>query len=293
MNFYKFWAKASEEVSSVGARWKAERYGASNESLADAKRNAHKLAQQTAEALRRGDFPGGYLYSDRPVREEIVEEFGDDENPYAVITRNAYGSLVLNTARIMFADIDEPTPDQALESPLKPLLGLFGSLLGAPDLATEILDDDKIEDIPAHVANVAREVPGLGLRLYRTAAGYRCMITSREYDPLSEHSQQLLVELGSDPLYVKLCHVQECFRARLTPKFWRCDLPAPPARFPWSDAAQEQLMREWEQSYAEGTQAYATCEFVESHGAAEIESQIAPIVELHDRLCCDAGKPLA
>ncbi len=296
MKFYKYWAKATEEVASVGQRWKAERFGASNENLADAKANAHKLAQQTAEALRRGEFPGfpgGYLYSDRPVREEIVEEFGDDADPYALISRNAYGSLVLNTARILFADIDEPDDDASDSNPLKPLMGLLGGLLGSPEIAGEMLGEDEEEDIPTRVSQFVAESPGLGLRLYRTAAGYRCLVTSREFDPLSEETQHLLEDLGSDPLYVKLCQVQECFRARLTPKFWRCGLQAPPVRFPWADASQEQSMRDWEQTYGRGIANYATCELVEVLGATEIQSQIEPLVELHDRLCCSEGKPLA
>lgn len=293
MKFYRYWAKASEQVSSVGNQWKAERFGASNESLADAKANAHKLAQQTAEVLRRGDFPGGYLYSDRPVREEIIEDFGSEADPYAVITRNAYGSLVLNTARVLFADIDqEPTTDGA-SNPLKPLIGLVGSFFGIPGVAGEIFGDDEPEDIPAEVAEFVQNSPGLGLRLYRTAAGFRCLVTSREFDPLSAESEHLLTELGSDPLYIKLCQVQECFRARLTPKFWRCDLPAPPARFPWADASQEQSMRDWERTYSRGSEEYATCEFLDAFGSPEIDSQIAAMVDLHDRLTCDAGRPLA
>ena len=52
-------------------------------------------------------------------------------------------------------------------------------------------------------------------------------------------------------------------------------------------------MREWEQRYTRQIQGYATCELVEPLGATAIKSQIEPIVELHDRLCCHEGKPLA
>lgn len=293
MKFYKYWSKATEEVASVGQRWKAKRYGASNVSLADAKANAHRLAQQTAQSLRSGDVLDRYLYSDRPVREEIVEEFGDDSHPYAVITRNAYGSLVLNTSRVMFADIDDPEPKPTDSNPLKPLLGLLGGMFGAAGLAEEILGEEPPVDIPARIAGFVEESPGLGLRLYRTFAGFRCLVTSSEFQPLSEETRSLLEDLGSDPLYVKLCQVQECFRARLTPKFWRCALDPPPVRFPWANAAQEQSMRQWEQTYTRGIEAYSTCEFVEAFGSPETEAQISTIVELHDRMCCHVGKPLA
>lgn len=293
MKFYKYWAKATEEVSSIGSQWKAERYGTSNLSAEEAKKDAHQRAQQAAEAMRRGEFPKGYLYSDRPVREEIIEDFGKEETPYALITRNAYGSLVLNTARVLFADIDDPEPEQTPSNPLKPLLGIFGGLLGAPELADEILGEDSEVDIPTRVRDFVGESPGLGLRLYRTYAGYRCLVTSGEYDPLSDESRTLLEGLGSDPLYVKLCQVQECFRARLTPKFWRCGLLGPTVRFPWADAGQEQSMREWERTYNLGIEGYATCEFVDAFGSAEIGSQIGPIVQLHDQLCCKDSQPLA
>ena len=291
MKFYKYWAKATEEVSSVGQRWKAQRFAGSNESVADARANAHKLAQKTAEALRRGDPPNSYLYSDRPVREEIVEAFGDDASPYAIITRNGYGSLVLNTARILFADIDEPKEDSSGSSPWKPLIGLLGGLLGSPEIASVLEEDDR--DIPTRVAEAVDDSSGLGVRLYKTAAGYRCLVTNREFNPLSDDSHELLEELGSDPLYVKLCQVQECFRARLTPKFWRCELDPPPVRFPWANASQEQAMREWEQAYNRGIEGYATCELLQILGPSEMDPQIESIVQLHDQLCCSDGKPLA
>jgi hypothetical protein len=36
-----------------------------------------------------------------PIREEVVSRF-----PHAVITRNRYGSLCLNTPNVLFADVD-------------------------------------------------------------------------------------------------------------------------------------------------------------------------------------------
>ena len=293
MKFYKYWAKASDEALSSGQPWKIERYGASNSSMADAQARARELARNTADIVRGGELPGGYLYSDRPVREEIIESFGEESHPYAVITRNAYGCLVLNTAQVLFADVDDPQDETDGANPLKPWLGMIGSFLGAPELAGEILGEEDSGDVPTRVAEFVEKSPGLGLRLYRTAAGYRCLVTSAEYDPLSPETQKLLVNFESDPLYIKLCQVQECFRARLTPKFWRCGLQGPTVRFPWANAAQEQTMRDWEQRYTREIRDFATCQFIESLGAPEIESQIAPIVELHDRLCCHEGKPLA
>jgi hypothetical protein len=178
MKFYKYWAKANNEALSSGTPWKIQRYGASNTSAADAQAKAQELARQTADGVRSGDFPGGYLYSDRPVREEIVESFGEESNPYAVITRNAYGSLVLNTAQVLFADIDDPPEEEGNANPLKPLLGMIGSFLGAPELTGEILGEEESGDVPTRVAEFVEKSPGLGLSISKairsTSSSVRC-----------------------------------------------------------------------------------------------------------------------
>ena len=53
-------------------------------------------------------------YYDRPPREEIVREIaGASGQTDAMLTRNSYSALVLNTPRLMFIDIDIP-PDAPL-----------------------------------------------------------------------------------------------------------------------------------------------------------------------------------
>ena len=63
----------------------------------------------------------------------------------AVITRNSYGCLVLNTVRAMFVDIDLPEP--------KPSGGLFKRLFGKSDPAPPVNQQGaalaKIETGPA------------------------------------------------------------------------------------------------------------------------------------------------
>ena len=81
--------------------------------------------------------------------------------------------------------------------------------------------EDK-RSVLARIHAVVARHPGMGLRLYRTANGYRCLVTHRTYDPASQECRELLEALGSDPLYIRLCRGQHCFRARLTPKPWRC-----------------------------------------------------------------------
>jgi hypothetical protein len=131
------------------------------------------------------------------------------------------------------------------------------------------------------------------LRIYRTAAGFRLLVTSDAFDPLAAETQQLLDALGSDALYVRLCKAQECFRARLSAKFWRCWATRPPSRFPWADAAQEAEYRQWQEDYHRLANECATCQFIESLGEPAIHEAVRPILEMHDRLTIQDGAPLA
>jgi hypothetical protein len=112
----------------------------------------------------------------------------------------------------------------------------------------------------------------------------------RLYEPRSAETSDLLKELGSDPLYNRLTSKQECFRARLTPKPWRCGCKSPPHIYPWKDAQAERSYRDWERRYTETTKAYGVCELVETCGRATPSEEIAQIVELHDRMACGGSR---
>ena len=60
----------------------------------------------------------------------------------------------------------------------------------------------------------ARRHPDLGVRVYRTAAGLRVVVTGAASPPSSDRARALLTELGSDPLYVELCATHDSYRAR-------------------------------------------------------------------------------
>lgn len=114
MNFPKYWAKG--ECGDFQAwHW-------SSDSLAEAQALANQAAQRLAERFRSGRFPtkhGGY-YPDRPFREPVLQQIKNAADQVsAVITRNSYGCQVLNTACVMFVDVDLPEP--------KPRGGFFKS----------------------------------------------------------------------------------------------------------------------------------------------------------------------
>ena len=114
----------------------------------------------------------------------------------------------------------------------------------------------------------------------------RLLFVDRLYDPNSDETSRILSELGSDPLYCTLTSKQECFRARLTPKPWRCGSDKPPNAYPWKDAFAQRRYRDWERRYTDRIGTYKVCDLLEVCGNGAANGQVAKIVELHDRLAC-------
>ena len=125
----------------------------------------------------------------------------------------------------------------------------------------------------------------LDMRVYRTFAGLRCLITNKTFDPEDQRTLEMMEELNCDPLYIKLCKQQQCFRARLTPKPWRIRLEKPPARFPFESAEREQRFREWEHDYNTASQEFAVCRLITQIGSSHVHPEVEPIVTLHDEYC--------
>ncbi len=114
------------------------------------------------------------------------------------------------------------------------------------------------------------------------------------FDPGGDDAVGILHVLNSDPLYVRLCQAQACFRARLTAKPWRCDVSRPPSRFPWLSIAQEARYRQWEQGYDRTAANYAACLFLRQVGVNEVHPDVEPVLSLHDSIACAApAKALA
>ncbi len=271
MNFPKFWAKGTCQ-DFVCWRW-------SFQNLAEAQSLAEQAARQLAERFRQGNLPpknGGY-YPDRPAREQILREIndGNDGNGLtAVITRNSYGSQVLNTARAMFVDIDLPEPP-------RPKVGLFQALFGKPKPAPP--PDPKLEnDALMRVEMWTASHFEWGWRVYRTRSGLRLLATQGTVKPDSPMTDEIFEALGADPLYRKLCKNQKCFRARLTPKPWRCESDCgKPPRWPWTER-EEKRFHKWEAEYNKASANWATCAFVRQIGSATVHPEVQSIIQLHD-----------
>jgi hypothetical protein len=266
MNFPPFWAKGFSG-NFICWRW-------STNSLAEAQSLADQAARQLADRFAHGDFPpkhGGY-YPTRPFREPVLQEIKNDAGETAaVITRNSYGCLVLNTARVMFVDVDLPEPKS---------LGLFSRLFGKAPAASIVTESSAL----AKVENWTRSHPDWGWRIYRTRAGLRLLATHALFDPETAASDGVFDALGADPLYRQLCKAQKCYRARLTPKPWRCGVHAKPERWPFLDARAEKHFQKWQAQYESFAAGWATCEFVRKIGNGEVHPAVQPILTVHDRM---------
>jgi hypothetical protein len=279
MHFPQYWARGTAKAGRLATR----ATGWSDRSVMDALDAARTRAEHVLLALATGEPLDHYAYGARtPLREEIVEHHGKNgESGEAVVTRNRYGSLILNTARVLFADVDDPQHERTSF-----LAALFG---GKPKFDIEMERDA----IRRRVEGVVAGRKNLRCALYRTKAGFRLLVLSRLFDPESDETKNLFEDLGADPLYTRLTGNQKCFRARLTPKPWRCGLSMPPYEFPRETEKPELAFLKWRKKYESVIAGYATCEFLGEIGTGEEIPEAAFVRRLHDARSIGAGRPLA
>lgn len=275
MEIPRYWFRLEDTVEVDGEPFELVVWGWSSTSEDEARRMARERVPVVAEAARKrwqenGD---GYPYGAHPLREEILRELpGDDGGLAAVLTRNGLGCVVLNTARVLFIDVDLPLRAGCLS--------LFRRK-SEEEIAAATLT--RIEE------GLAKH-PG-SFRVYRTAGGFRLLGTDRLYEPGGAESEAIMRDVGADPSFVLLSRVQKSFRARLTPKPFRLQLPQPPRDFPRRNPGG---FAEWLARYEEVRPAYATCELIETVGKGWTDAAVAPLVKLHDSMCgVGSGLPLA
>ncbi|VFQ43955.1 hypothetical protein [Desulfoluna butyratoxydans] len=283
MNIPKYWAKGTtrhdvrmRNILTGKPMAPLACWGWSDTSLADAREKGRKRADAVAEMILKGNRPDTYLYGDRPMREEILDEWtSEDGTTWAAVTLNGYGCRVLNTARAMFIDVDLPVP--SLWDWLKYKARMLTGTHALPPR------QQKEYEALSKVETMVRADPCFGIRAYRTRGGLRYLVTHAHADPTSELTSGMMEVLGADPLYMRLCKTQKCFRARLTPKPWRCGLPALPVSYPWQDKAAEQKARQWLSAYGDKTRDLATCELINHFGSDAMDEEISRVVSFHDK----------
>lgn len=242
-------------------------------SLADAQQQARKLARQRAEAAAAGQQPltpeGTYPYPERvivePVLERITTPSSSGPQEIARITRNSYDASVLNAYNVMFVDVD--TTADSSNSPEE----------------NPVSQSDALNAL----ADLVHTRPELQFRIYFTKAGLRYLCTSHLFDPVSSESQDILNRLKADKRYALLCRVQKCYRARISPKYWRCLIKPERTGF-----FARLLRTDFEHV---DPKHFATCRYLETVGGpSEIPAEIELILRKHDQACeVTSSKPLA
>ncbi|MFK7768674.1 MAG: hypothetical protein AB8B55_15750 [Mariniblastus sp.] len=282
MEFYNFWAR-SKTIPANGHTVKfAACVGFSNVSQEDALRVANERAAHHAHLINTNQ-PLDYDYNKLPFCEEVIDRFTKDDELVTVLSRVHYGSIVLNTTSVLFADID--LPPEMLKKSKPSLFSFFKKSQPEPEIPGAAVIENLQE-----ICGADRS---LGFRLYRTAAGFRAMATSRLFNVNDPLTTTLLEKMRSDGLYVVLCKRQQCFRARLTPKPYRIGIKPPPASFPYKDDADAAAAKQWQSIYELASNEFSTCAFVTQIGNPNVHEEVESIMQLHDHFACKADLPLA
>ena len=272
-----YWSKAmAEETDPNGTIKSFSCWRWSDHSPQQAYQAALAAAQAILASFLSGAKLHHYAYGVRALREDVKQRFaGDDGELIAAITQNAYGSLVLSTARVMFIDLDFP-PVRPGESLRHFVRSWFDKAALSPDAQREQQARDRLDRFLA-------DNPHWSARIYRTCAGLRVLATHARFDPASDATQALLESIGADPMYIRLCKVQASFRARLTPKPWRCGYVSNTVAWPRETDDQQKRFDKWMSGYLDRQSNYATCRFLGAVGAGPTTAEIETIIDVHDR----------
>lgn len=199
---------------------------------------------------------GEYSVMDEPVLGEICHA----GKQMAVLTRNRYDCLILNTDRLLIVDVDIGVPKGT----------------DTRDCPTSCQMAISQQQAIAALEALIEQFPQLGFRVYRTRNGLRYLCTTHEFHPLEPKSQRLMKSLYADPLYARLCKFQATFRARLTPKPWRVER---------SKYTEQLICDRITGMVLPSSTPYAVCHLIEIVGERSILPEFEPIVESHDAYC--------
>ncbi|MGM9486973.1 hypothetical protein [Ideonella sp. YS5] len=308
------WAEARKQHREGRRQITVRRFGWSTTSASDALAMAESRAEEALARILSGErlnrrepkrpYNGAFGV---PIREEVLHRHGDE-----VITRNSYGAHCLNTPRALFADVDLSHPEDGrlawrifgISCLLAGLLAWqsrsWGMVLGlvvlcalaASRVASTVLRisratrGDPEQIARSRFSEFLAQHPEWNLRIYKTPSGFRLLASHRPFDPSDTEVQEFFSAVGADPVYVRMCLNQHCFRARLTAKPWRIGIPAHMRPRPgvWPVAPERMpVRREWIARYEQAASGFAACRFLESLGSGVVHDDIGKVIELHDR----------
>jgi len=308
------WAEARRQHKKSSKQITVHRFGWSTDSEADAQAMAEQRADDALSAilagkpLARREKKVAYNGAEGvPIREEVLARVGE-----TVITRNGYGAHCLNTPHVLFADVDltagvprrwSVVTMAALmassmvagwwtQSLSLTLIGAVVSLLlayavagGAHAFWVATKGGREAIALRRLSAYLSRH-PQWAVRVYRTPAGLRVLATHKTFTPDTPEVQDFFAAIGTDPVYMRMCINQRCFRARLTAKPWRIGMAGHIRPRPgiWPVNPEHLAVRQaWIDQYEAKASAFAACRFVESLGSGVEHIDVMPVVALHDR----------
>ena len=323
----QFWAEAVLQQSIGKKSVTLRRFGWSDESLEAATTHAQIRLEEAGKQLALGSKTAlrepkkAYNGADGvPIREEILGRLED-----AVLTRNLYGAVCLNTPNVLFADVDVDIEGGAgpslafyigvdailvvfgvvLCSILLPKLWAIGFLLAVvgPMVTKPIYKmhkgnrPDPREAGLDRIRHFSAEHPAWNLRIYETPAGWRILAMHKTFNPNYAEVFAFFQEVGADPVYVRMCKNQNCFRARVSPKPWRIGISQHirprPGVWPIAENRLPERAR-WVEQYDLLAPQFASCRFTEAIGSSTVSPEAEQVRFLHDKLCqSDSMLPLA
>lgn len=321
----QYWAESSARNRVRGRQVTVRRFGWSDISQQDATANADRRAREAlarvvaGEKIAKRELKLPYNGADGvPIREEIISRHGN-----AIVTRNGYGARCLNTPDVLFADIDfDDSPSLRLklwvygllfvgavgiawkmESKLYGLIalvlvGVLGQVMvNTLHRASLRLRGDSEQRARNRITKFIATNPDWHLRLYRTPAGLRVLAMHQTFDPRDPVVVKFFRALSADPVYVRMCLNQKCFRARVSPKPWRIGINMHirprPGVWPVRSEALPKRTR-WVSSYEQAGRGFASCRFIAAVGASVIHPTAQAVQILHDELCqATSGLPIA
>ncbi|WDQ17686.1 hypothetical protein [Rhodopirellula sp. P2] len=309
------WAEASDRIDGAKTKRLVKRFGWSDVSVEEAQRHANQRVADAIAEMQRGEMlpftepKVAYNGADGlPIREEIIDRRGD-----AVLTRNGYGALCLNTPDVLFADVDVPHSSGCMvylgtfvvsvvglflvahqldiTNPI--FLVLFLSMLSAAIFGSLIETVRRRVSGTPHtiarkrIASFAKSHPQWKLRLYETPMGFRVLVTHATFDPRGAEALDFFDRIQADPVYVRMCFNQNCFRARVSPKPWRIGMSEhmKPRPGVWPIAPERLPVREaWVKQYDRARQQHAACRYVDSFGNGRPCREANEVQRWHDEL---------
>lgn len=321
----QYWAEGRVQHKRPDKQITVRRFGWSDTSETEAQSMADARAQEAldrilaGEKLEKREPKVAYNGAEGvPIREEIIFRHSD-----AVVTRNLYGALCLNTPNVLFVDIDIDLGPHYRVGCLWPAFISLAAIISGFVMysvipvvvwiavwivlekwvlpAMNAIHEKRSETPQAQALHKIEAFsdthPDLHLRVYETPAGFRVLVMNDVFDPTADNTEAIFKMLNTDPMYVVMCQRQRCFRARVSPKPWRIGIsehlrprpgvwPIKPDRLP--------IRQKWVASYEARSAAFASCRFAKTLGSTGVHPDAESVRAVHDELAkVDSGLPIA